>query len=57
MKENYVAPQVTSYGSIHALTGAIGGASINDQSDYPEQFPPDNGSYDVCNNSDPNTTC
>ena len=57
MKKPYASPMLSVYGSVAQLTAALGGSAQQDQSDYPEQFPPDGGSFDVCNNNDPNTTC
>lgn len=57
MKKHYEGPEVIQLGSVVELTAALGGGGSNDQSDYPQQFPPGQGSYDICNNSDPNSVC
>jgi hypothetical protein len=57
MKKQYQAPELLSYGTIEMITAAIGPSSQVDQSDYPAQFPPDGGSFDVCDNDNPNTIC
>jgi hypothetical protein len=56
-KLDYTSPEVTVYGSIQSLTSAIGSASRTDQSEFPEQFPPDGGSFDVCDNNDDTGVC
>lgn len=53
----YAAPELTELGTIAEVTSAIGAASHEDQSEFPEQFPPDHGSHDVCHNDDPNDMC
>ena len=57
MKKHYDSPELVEFGTVASLTAAIGSASRDDQSDYPQQFPPATGSFDICNNDDPNTTC
>lgn len=57
MKKHYSIPELVEFGAVAELTAAIGSDSQDDQSDFPQQFPPDNGSFDVCNNNDPNSTC
>lgn len=49
-KKPYAAPAVQEFGTVADLTAAIGSSSSEDQSEYPQQFPPDGGSFDVCNN-------
>jgi len=53
-KKGYIVPGVIDFGTVADLTAAIGSSSQEDQSEFPEQFPPDGGSYDVCDN-DSNT--
>lgn len=53
----YEAPVLVEFGTVAELTAAIGASSDVDQSDYPQQFPPNTGSFDVCNNEDPNSRC
>lgn len=57
MKRFYERPKVKAFGPLQALTGALGTSSNEDQSDFPEQFPPDGGSIDVCDNQDPDGVC
>lgn len=57
MKFTYSPPVVTNIGSVGALTAAIGSSSNDDQSDFPQQFPPGTGSFDVCNNNTQDTVC
>ena len=57
MSKFYSAPELTKFGTVASMTAAIGGDAMDDQSDYPQQFTEDGGSYDVCNNDDPNSTC
>jgi hypothetical protein len=57
MSSKYEEPELTAYGPVHSLTGALGTDSQSDQSDKPNQFPPDGGSSDVCNNDDPDSVC
>ena len=57
MKKHYAAPELVEYGTVADLTAAIGSSSEADQSDYPQQFPPATGSFDVCNNDNVATTC
>jgi hypothetical protein len=57
MKSKYHEPTLTDYGPVENLTGALGPSGQQDQSDFPEQFPPDGGSGDVCDNQDPDSVC
>jgi len=57
MKKHYASPELIEFGTVVELTAALGGGSQADQSDYPKQFPPATGSFDICNNDDPNSTC
>jgi hypothetical protein len=57
MKKHYQAPELLPYGTIETLTAAVGPSSQQDQSDFPQQFPPDGGSFDVCDNNNPNSVC
>lgn len=50
MKKHYTSPELAEFGTVVALTAAIGSSSNDDQSDFPQEFPPGTGSYDVCNN-------
>jgi hypothetical protein len=50
MKSKYQEPTLTDYGPVHSLTGALGSADREDQSEFPNEFPPDGGSKDVCGN-------
>lgn len=56
-KKPYTSPDFVEFGTVAELTAAIGSSSREDQSDFPQQFPPDGGSFDVCNNNDPTTVC
>lgn len=56
-KKQYGAPEVISLGSVVELTAALGGGGQQDQSDYPAEFPPSTGSFDVCNNNAETTVC
>lgn len=56
-KKAYRSPEVVLLGTLSALTSAIGSSSRSDQSEFPEQFPPGTGSFDICINDDPNETC
>lgn len=56
-KKSYTSPKCIEFGTVVELTAAIGASSREDQSDFPQQFPPDTGSFDVCNNNDPTTVC
>jgi hypothetical protein len=56
-KKTYTSPKCVEFGTVVDLTAAIGASSREDQSDFPEQFPPDGGSYDVCHNTDPSSVC
>ena len=49
-KKSYAAPAVQEFGTVADLPAAIGSSSSEDQSEYPQMFPPDGGSFDVCNN-------
>ena len=57
MKKHYAMPELVEFGTVAELTAAIGASSDTDQSDYPEEFPPDGGSFDVCDNENPNSVC
>lgn len=57
MKKRYNTPSVSDFGSITELTAAIGSSSQEDQSEFPEQFPPDGGSFDVCDNDNEAGVC
>ena len=57
MKKKYVTPSIEDLGSIATMTAAIGASAREDQSEFPEQFPPDGGSFDVCENNDPTEIC
>lgn len=57
MKTPYESPELTTYGSVADITSAVGGGDDSDQSDYPQQFPPGTGSFDVCDNENPNSVC
>jgi hypothetical protein len=57
MKNDYQKPELVPYGTVETLTAAIGNSASADQSDYPQQFPPDGGCFDVCDNNNPNTMC
>jgi len=57
MKKEYVAPEFVEFGTVASLTAAIGSSSQEDQSEFPEQFPPDGGSFDVCDNDDTSGVC
>lgn len=50
MKRTYVAPELTTFGTVAAITAALGGDPSPDQSEFP-QVPADHGSFDVCNNT------
>jgi hypothetical protein len=50
MKRTYEAPKLDTFGTIAAITGALGGDPSPDQSEFP-QVPADHGSFDVCNNN------
>jgi len=54
---NYTTPELVPLGSIESLTAALGSSSAADQSDFPEEFPPDTGSFDICDNENPNSEC
>lgn len=56
-KKMYDAPTVAELGTVAELTAAIGSSSRTDQSEFPQQFPPDHGSYDICVNDDPRERC
>jgi len=56
-KKAYTSPEFVEFGTVAKLTAAIGASSREDQSDFPQQFPPDTGSFDVCNNNDPASVC
>jgi len=56
-KKAYAAPAIHEFGTVADLTAAIGSSSKEDQSDFPQQFPPDGGSFDVCNNDEVLTIC
>ncbi len=56
-KKTYEAPAVQEFGTVAGLTAAIGSSSDTDQSDFPQQFPPDGGSFDVCDNDDTTGVC
>ena len=56
-KKTYEAPAMQEFGTVASLTAAIGSSSDTDQSDFPQQFPPDGGSFDVCDNNDERTVC
>ena len=56
-KKDYVAPAVEEFGTVADLTAAIGSSSREDQSEFPEQFPPDQGSFDVCDNTNRGGVC
>ena len=57
MKTSYSSPELTRFGTVAALTAAIGQTGRNDQSEYPQAFPPNQGSYDVCDNRDEVGVC
>lgn len=57
MKKHYKSPELVEYGTVADLTAAIGSSSEADQSDYPQQFPPATGSFDICDNDDPDSVC
>jgi hypothetical protein len=57
MKNRYQKPEVVLYGTVETLTTAIGSSDKTDQSDFPQQFPPDGGCFDVCENNNPNSIC
>ena len=57
MKRAYTSPTLTRFGTVATLTAAIGQGSRADQSEFPEEFPPSTGSYDVCYNEDENDIC
>ena len=57
MKKEYVSPEFIEFGTVASLTAAIGSSSQEDQSEFPEQFPPDGGSFDVCDNDDSSGVC
>ena len=56
-QKEYEAPELVEFGTVAELTAAIGASSDEDQSDYPQEFPPNGGSYDVCNNENPTSVC
>ena len=56
-QKDYEAPTLVDFGTVAELTAAIGSSSDEDQSDYPQEFPPNGGSYDVCNNENPTSVC
>ena len=57
MKKEYTTPKLTRFGTVEALTTSIGQSGRTDQSEYPQEFPPSTGSYDVCYNADENEIC
>lgn len=57
MKKPYRNPKLTNLGTLVELTAALGGGGAEDQSEYPQQFPPDTGSYDICRNNDSGQIC
>ena len=57
IKDLYVKPELKRVGSVAGLTAALGSGSREDQSDFPGRFPPSTGSFDVCHNNSPDTTC
>lgn len=48
MKKTYVSPGLKRIGSVSSITAAVGGGSLDDVSDRPNEFPPGEGSLDVC---------
>jgi hypothetical protein len=57
MKKQYSSPEIVEFGTVASLTAAIGSSSRDDQSDFPNEFPPDTGSGDVCFNDNPDSVC
>jgi hypothetical protein len=57
MKKLYEAPTLLDFGTVADLTAAVGSSSQEDQSEFPEQFPPDTGSFDICDNDDSTGVC
>lgn len=56
-KKKYRGPKIEDFGTVADLTAAIGASNLADQSEFPQQFPPGTGSYDVCNNDTPGEVC
>ena len=56
-KELYVKPKLGKIGTVASLTAALGSGSQADQSEWPQLFPPNGGSFDLCHNDDPDETC
>lgn len=56
-KELYIKPRLNKIGTVAALTAALGSGSQADQSEWPQMFPPNGGSFDVCINDDPDEVC
>ena len=57
MKKSYEAPTLLDFGTVADLTAAVGSSTQEDQSEFPEQFPPDGGSFDICDNDDTAGVC
>lgn len=57
MKKHYAMPELVEFGTVAELTAAIGSSSQEDQSEFPEEFPPDGGSFDVCSNDENAEVC
>ena len=56
-KAIYAKPKLDKIGTVASLTAALGSGSQADQSEWPLMFPPNGGSFDVCQNNNPDTTC
>lgn len=56
MKRTYEAPELTTFGTVAAITAALGGDPSPDQSEYP-QIPANHGSFDVCDNQTQPDVC
>jgi hypothetical protein len=56
-KKTYEAPAMQEFGTVAGLTAAIGSSSNTDQSEFPEQFPADGGSFDICVNDGDDEIC
>ena len=55
--KKYHPPALLDLGKVAEITAAIGSSSNEDQSEFPQQFPADHGSFDVCINDDPRERC
>jgi len=56
MKRTYAAPELTEFGTVAAITAALGGAARPDQSEFPD-MPAHHGSFDICDNNDQTGVC